>query len=328
MAPSSGTIPRLDELIKPFLLEGRSECHTFLLWATIAVVVGVAFEVWEIFHDVREEIDHNKGITRTRTLTLSGEGIPVIEHRRTWMKTFGAIGWIFVVLGVAGEFEFDSIISDFDNGIRLIDDSLLRQARSESADANIGAALATQEAARADARTLREIDARVALEKEFIWEGPRDKPILAAQRNIRTRLMEFRGQQFRNSECELDMSMGTPGTTSGDLIVTENAITLVLVHAGWSEIPSSPGMPAFIPRLILGCSANGVAVLTSPNATEQTRRAAIALDEILTEVLSEHRHPRASSTNLMPRAQELPPASPDTVEILIGRHLAHPFDLQ
>jgi len=136
MAPSSGTIPRLDELIKPFLLEGRSEWHTFLLLATLAVVVGVALEVWEIFHNVREEIDHNRGIARTRLLTLSGEGIPVIEHRHTWIKTLGAVGWIFVVLGVAGEFEFDSIISDFDNGIRLIDDSLLRQARSESTDAN------------------------------------------------------------------------------------------------------------------------------------------------------------------------------------------------
>jgi hypothetical protein len=194
MPPSSGTVPRLDELIKPFLLEGRSEWHTLLLLATIAVVVGVVLEAWEIFHDVREEIDHNRGITRTRPLTLSGEGIPVIEHRRTWMKTLGAVGWIFIVLGVAGEFEFDSMISDFDNGIRLIDDSLLKQARSESADSNISAALATEEAARADARTLREIDARLALEKQVKIQGPRWRLLDEAKPTLINDLKPYRGE--------------------------------------------------------------------------------------------------------------------------------------
>src|SRR5271165_6914301 len=158
MAPSSETFPRLDELIRPFLLEGRSQWHSLLLWATAAVIVGIAMEGWEIFKEFREELDENRSTLKKRSLTLSSEGIPLFDHRRKWIKTVGAAGWIFVVLGVAGEFVCDSWVGYFDNGIRLIDDALLNQARTESTDANIGAALATKEAARADARTLREID--------------------------------------------------------------------------------------------------------------------------------------------------------------------------
>jgi hypothetical protein len=334
MAPSSGTLSRLDELIRPSLLEGRGEWHRFLLWSTVVVAVGVALEVWEIFHDVKEEIDHNRGIIRSRPLMLSDEGIPISEHRRTWMKTLGAIGWILVVLGVAGEFRFDSIISDFDNGIRLIDDSLLAAARSESTDANIAAALATQEAGRADDRTLREINARLALERDFIWRGPRDIPILAAQGTFDNKLRPFPGQRFRTFLCGRDLGFtgfGAPsgvvvssgGASAADVVITEDALSKVLIHAGWKRSPEQRGVYLILPTV--SCTSVGPSVHSG--APRRTIKAAKSLASLLYELLRER------DTAIVPTTPDgwIPPESQlpdDVVEIQVGSHAAHPFDVR
>jgi hypothetical protein len=314
MAPSSGTIPRLDELIKPFLLEGRSEWHTFLLLATLAVVVGVALEVWEIFHDVREEIDHNRGIARTRLLTLSGEGIPVIEHRHTWMKTLGAVGWIFVVLGVAGEFEFDSIISDFDNGIRLIDDSLLRQARSESTDANVNAALATQEATRADARTLREIEARSVIEKQLVWMGPRQLLIEAAHAQFDKYLKQFEGQSAIVVACGAQVTLGDQETT-----ITAGDLNSALKEAGWNvdTLHSLSIDRACFP------GAESIVVFRRSDAPIATRDAALTLVAVIDTVLSQLVEPIVPNRPVDFTLNGAVVAS-DTIEVLVQRHPMRP----
>jgi len=291
------------------------------------VVAGVALEGWEIFHDVREELDNNRQIpSRRLPLVLSSDGIPVFEHSRTWIKTVGAIGWVLVVLGVAGELAFDSMVADFDTGIRLIDDDLLKASRSQATNAEVGAALAMEEAATANARTLREIVARQELEKELLWQGPRDVLIRTAQLDFVGQLAAYRRQRFRFSDCQADMPVGP--INSGEIAGTALALAVELDISGWRGIPSQAGLPASIPRLILNCSANGVGVYVSPQAPRRTRDAAIALDTILVKVLSEHIAPHVISTAQFPRIGELPPVANDVIEILIGRHLQHRFDLQ
>jgi hypothetical protein len=202
MAPPSGTVPRLDELIRPFLLEGRSEWHNLLLLATLAVVAGVALEGWEIFRDLREETDHNRQTTpRKLPLELSGEGIPIFNHRhrRRWIKTRGAIGWTLVVFGVAGELAFDSMDADFDTSIRSIDDELLGQARLVAANANERAATAIERAAENDvkAEQLRKdnLILRAAIQPREYTPAEQDR-IVAACRRFSGRLVDFRSQVF------------------------------------------------------------------------------------------------------------------------------------
>lgn len=320
MAPSSGTFPKLDEHIRPFLLEGRSEWHSLLLLATFVVAVGVVLEIWEICKDVREEWDHNTGSKPKRaSLVLSSEGVPFFEHRRSWVKTIGAVGWLLVVLGVVGEFWFDSVIADFDIGLRVIDDEVLRQSRLDTLDASIGAALATQEAAQADARARSEIDARLTLEKDVLWKGPRDVLLSAAQSRFDNRLRRFGAQRFRNSVCAL---MIPGGGIADETAGTENTLGSVLRHAGWTEVSSYPNVPAAIPLTLFNCVAHGITVNERPGRPETTGRAARALSLILNGILSEWRRPGVGVIGPTAQQSQLPA---DVVEIMVGVHMPHKF---
>src|SRR4029077_14489290 len=142
--------------------------------------------------------------------------------------------------------------------------------------------LADRRAIDAINRADREADARLELERQFVWEGPRDVPLLAVQNTFDAKLRGFIGQRFRDSECFGDASNGNLGTT--EVTIAENALMRVLSHAGWIELPSAPTTPAFFPLILPNCSANSIVVSVRSEAPLQTRRAARALSALLHDV--------------------------------------------
>lgn len=278
MLPSSGTLDRLNEAIRPFLLEGRSGFHQLLLGSTFAVLVGIVLEVWEISHDVLEELRQNFQTRKTAPeLVLTSEGVPSFSNRRSWMKTVGAVGWLLVSIGVAGEFWFDSVISDFDTGIRLIDDGLLQASRSRTADAEIRAALAGKEASAANERTLREIEARVALEKDLRAQGPRWLLLREAAPRIVKQISPFKGQKVVALMCSALFDRPETDQTFSVLVGS-----ILSEGAKWS-INNHGSDPPF-----RNCSTGptrGVMIEFSPHATGLVRDAATALTTALRDVI-------------------------------------------
>jgi hypothetical protein len=225
------------------------------------------------------------------------------EHGRLvrWMAWPKLVFIVLVVASLIGEFLGDAGVFVFSEHLQFIND--------------------------AEANVLREklggeIGARLALEKEFIWQGPRDIPLLAAQGQFDTNLKAFVGQRFRISACELDLTGGGPspfGSTTADMINTVDALFEDLTHAGWQT-----ALPLPIMRRGIGCISVGVAV--HPDATPQTRQAAQALTSVLHDVLREHKGKDVGTTapTDFPPENQLPG---DVIEVGVGRHLAHPFSV-
>jgi len=284
------------------LEKSSSSLDTWFNICTVIVAVGIAVELIVLYLEYsHERRDFDRGIIR-----------PPDKPSRAKL-IFEAIGIVLVFGGVAGELGVHIKAGEVESAIRSVNRKLVERADGRAVEALN--------------RANREGAARLELQKELLWQGPRDVLIRSAQLDFVVPLATYRGQRFRLSDCELDVPVG-PAANSGDITGTALALATELDIARWQGVPSQAGIPAYIPRMILGCSANGVGVFVSPRATPRTRDAATALDTILVKVLSEHITPRVLSTDLIPRARELPPAANDVVEILIGRHLQHRFDLQ
>lgn len=110
----------------------------FLVGSSLVVVVGVALEGPEVIHEVRN-------IWRT-----------VKQETRGWVKVVGLLGWILVVIGVAGEGVFESAFSISDGQIQTFDEILTSEAQrialqAQNENIQLGIELAKEEQATADA---------------------------------------------------------------------------------------------------------------------------------------------------------------------------------
>ena len=91
----------------------------------MAVVVGVILEEAQEWMPTVEKI-----------LRLD----PIVEYR--WAKKLVKLGWILIVVGVAGEGIFEVYVSRADSILNTFDNILLTEARKEASDAVLGAATA------------------------------------------------------------------------------------------------------------------------------------------------------------------------------------------
>src|SRR5579872_2499865 len=157
---------------------------------TIVVVVGVAVEllvlVIEYAHGWR---DFKRGTIRS----------PDKPSLIAFSVAF--LGAALVAVGVAGEFRIHVKAGKVESDMRNKTRRLVAIVQTEASEANTRAASAIERATDADARTLGEIDARLALEKRVLWEGPRDVLIRASKDRLSKAILRFRGQLFINSIC-------------------------------------------------------------------------------------------------------------------------------
>ena len=266
---------------------------------TFLVVVGVALEIivvrMEYRHDWREFLDHLRGLVRA----------PGRPNRLKFVLEI--LGAILVAGGVTGEFFVHIWSEQIETEIRVINRDLL--------------GIANTRAQNALDRAIKEADARAELAKQLLWYGPRDVPLLTAQEQIDAALKPFVGQRFRDSICRGDFSNGNLGAS--EAATAENGLMRVLVHAGWSLVPSR-GIPKRIPfPLILpSCESNGIWAAVRPSAPKSTKEAAATLAALLRDVLREQKTASVLTSDI-----HVPNQLPaDVIEIRVGRHLEHPFD--
>lgn len=132
--PMPDTLRGIDDLIRSNLEDFREIWFMWLLIATGLVVVGLLFEAPEIWHET---------IGAIRELRQSGK--PKNEMP-AWIKLFGMVGWLLIVLGVGGEFITDTFVSRADGYVQKFDEILLADAQRQAGDAAISARTARQEA--------------------------------------------------------------------------------------------------------------------------------------------------------------------------------------
>lgn len=115
----SEVLHKIDDLMRGDLQALRDGYFDWLLYSTYLVIIGVVLEGPEVVH---EAIDlFRKSDTASKT--------------PNWIKFVALVGWLFVVLGVAGEAYFDAKVSNGDTQLQAFNTSLLVEAQRESADA-------------------------------------------------------------------------------------------------------------------------------------------------------------------------------------------------
>src|SRR5713101_2508212 len=102
---------KIDDMMKADLLYWRTLCFGWLLLATKIVVVGLIFEGPEVVYEI--------GSIIRRKLREGRLGIALLKADvPEWVKILAFLGWMLIVLGVAGEWVTDALVSDADSNLQ------------------------------------------------------------------------------------------------------------------------------------------------------------------------------------------------------------------
>jgi hypothetical protein len=215
----SSVVAKNDELIRSSLEELRTIFFICLIVATVAVLVGVVLEEAEAgMHAIKP------------VLPLD----PMTVYR--WARTLVKIGWILIVVGVAGEGVFEAYLTRTDGILSTFENILLTEARKESSGAVLGAALANIEVAEAKKQAAaNELEAQQLKADNVRLEAiiaPRSLS-LDQQQRIADVLRKF------NNRGVLVKSYGTDGegaALAGQIIATLQAADTIVADSRGSEI--------------------------------------------------------------------------------------------
>ena len=167
MTPPLETLLSLDELTRKYLMTGRDEYFSLLLWSTFLVGIGVVLEGFEVIHEIRKELlgiklfarfgwpkfKYDLKIDRASGRPQSSANVKLL---------LAAFGWALVSVGVVAEFWFERVIEQYDLVIRQVEDELSLHGALETSRAN-------ERAEEAEQRILTEIEARVRAEESIAW---------------------------------------------------------------------------------------------------------------------------------------------------------------
>lgn len=127
----------------------RDSCFNWLLAATGFVVVGLVLEGPELWHDIASVVRH-WNFNRRFHFSLPEERAP------DWAKVLAAVGWLLIVVGVAGEYVADSFVSKADGFVQKFDEILLTDAQRQTTLANVRSSAAYERAAQAEREAAQE----------------------------------------------------------------------------------------------------------------------------------------------------------------------------
>jgi len=137
------TLKGVDDLIRASHGVFREACFNWLLVATGLVVVGLVLEGPELWHEITSII-RNWRFNRNFHFSLPE------EHTPNWVKLLAFVGWIFIVLGVTGEYVADSFVSKADGYVQTFDEILLHESQTRTAFASERASAAYERAAQTE----------------------------------------------------------------------------------------------------------------------------------------------------------------------------------
>jgi len=165
---------QIDNAIRSDLQSWRDVSFHLLVWSSVLVAIGVALEGPEVVHDLCN-------VWRTAKPEASAR-----------IKVIGVIGWILVVVGVAGEGIFEESFSISDGQIQTFDEILISEAQrnallADAANIQLGIELAKQETRAANA------EKELALVNEKIGGWKLDK---AARKRFAEQIKKFPGTPF------------------------------------------------------------------------------------------------------------------------------------
>jgi hypothetical protein len=132
LSPLSSVVDDLDKLVRNDFESLRDSYFAGLVVATIAVVIGVVLE------EAEEWVPYIK-----RVLPLQ----PITEYRLT--KKLAKLGWLLIVVGVAGEGIFEVLVSRADGIVHTFEEIRLNEARKQAGDAKSSALVARNAASKA-----------------------------------------------------------------------------------------------------------------------------------------------------------------------------------
>jgi hypothetical protein len=160
MTVPAETIRLLDELVRRDFQSARDEFFWWLIASTMIVIVGVALEGPDLVSEIKGEF--RKFLPDKLHINVL-TGLPLTTPARiSRIKLVGLIGWLLVVIGVAGEGVFEGLVSKADGQLQTFNDGLLVSASEQAArasedatDARGQAGAAIRDAGKANERAAR-----------------------------------------------------------------------------------------------------------------------------------------------------------------------------
>lgn len=197
LSPPSLTMPNtlkgVDDLIHAGFEAYRNSCFNWLLVATALVIVGVVLEGPELWHEITGII--HRWLVRRRF------GISLLEvSPHNWVKIVAAIGWLLIVLGVAGEYVADSFLSKADGYVQTFDEILLTDAQRQTAFARDRASAAYERAAKTEQEAAQENALAAQAEKEAQEENAKAAKALESAETARKEAEGFQLQIAQANE--------------------------------------------------------------------------------------------------------------------------------
>jgi hypothetical protein len=136
----------IDDLIHAEFEAYRATCFNWLLAATGLVIVGLIWEGPELWYEITAIVRHWR-FSRKFHFSLPENPVPPKA------KLAAFVGWLFIVVGVAGEYVADSFVSKADGYVLTFDEILLNEAQRGTAFARERASAAYERASENEKET-------------------------------------------------------------------------------------------------------------------------------------------------------------------------------
>lgn len=279
------TLKGVDGLIHTGFEAYRATCFNWLLAATALVIVGLVLEGPELWLEITAIVQHWRF---TRNFHFS---FPE-EHAPDWVKLIAFVGWLFIVVGVAGEYVADSFVSKADGYVQTFDEILLNEAQRNTSFARERASAAYERAAQTEKEAADDLKAtNIARQKaEEARQKAEGFQLQVAQANERAANAERETAKLTNRFSDRVLTYEQIATmfpklhafSGQEFIITayweirepktlaERIFTL-LTTAGWKHTP----LPGGGVMLLGGMS--GIVASIDPKSDPQTKGAAEAL---------------------------------------------------
>lgn len=157
--PRPDTLKGIDDLILAGFEAYRGSCFNWLLKATGLVVAGLALEGPELWHEIT-------WIVRQWRFKRRFHFCFPEDHAPNWVKLAAFVGWLFIVVGVAGEYVADSFVSKADGYVQTFDEILLHESQTRTAFANERASAAFERAAQTEKEAAQDLKTTAQLKKD------------------------------------------------------------------------------------------------------------------------------------------------------------------